>query len=50
VNITVVGTGTFNDRTYKSRSGTIVLTISAPEPVQLATNAPPATAAPPAAK
>jgi hypothetical protein len=50
VNITVVASGVFNDRTYKSRSGSINLTISAPEPVQLATNAPPATATPPASK
>lgn len=49
VTITVVGSGLFKDRTYKSRSGPITLTISAPEPVQVVTNAPSA-AAPPAPK
>ncbi len=50
VNFTVVATGVFNDRTYKARTGPIALTVTAPEPVQIATNAPPATATPPGTK
>ena len=46
---TVVGTATFNDRNYKTRTGPIALVISAPEPVEIATNAPPAAATSPAA-
>ncbi len=46
---TVVGTATFNDRNYKTRTGPISLVISAPEPVEIATNAPPAAATSPAA-
>jgi len=46
---TVVGTATFNDRNYKTRTGPITLVISAPEPVEIATNAPPAAATSPSA-
>ncbi|PYJ00858.1 MAG: hypothetical protein DME25_19615 [Verrucomicrobia bacterium] len=48
--LTVVATAAFNDRTYKTRTAPVTLTISAPEPLQLATNAPPATATPPGSK
>ena len=44
---TVVGTAMFNDRNYKTRTGPITLVISAPEQIEIATNAPPATATPP---
>jgi hypothetical protein len=46
---TVVGTATFNDRNYKTRTGPITLVISAPEPVEIVTNAPPAAPTPPTA-
>jgi len=48
--LTVVATAAFNDRTYKTRTAPVTLTISAPEPLQLATNAPPTTATTPGAK
>ena len=44
---TVVGTAVFNDRNYKTRTGPITLVISAPEQIEIATNAPPAVATPP---
>ena len=44
----VAGTAVFNDRTYKTKSGEIKLIISAPETIEIATNAPPATATAPA--
>ena len=47
--ITVVGTATFNDHNYKTRTGPITLVISAPEPIEIATNAPPAAATSPSA-
>jgi hypothetical protein len=42
----VVGRAVFNDHNYKARTGKIALTVSAPEapPVQVVTNAPPASA------
>ncbi|MEY2408681.1 MAG: hypothetical protein QOF48_1351 [Verrucomicrobiota bacterium] len=49
VTCTVVGTAVFNDRNYKTRTGPITLVISAPEQIEIATNAPPAVAAPPSA-
>jgi hypothetical protein len=49
-NFTVVGTAVFNDRTYKTRTGQISLSVTAPEPVEVATNAPPAAASPASTK
>jgi hypothetical protein len=46
---TVVGTTTFNDRNYKTRTGPITLVISAPEPIEIVTNAPPAAVTAPTA-
>ncbi len=46
--LTVAGTAVFNDRTYKTKSGAITLIVSAPETIEIATNAPPAAAPPPA--
>jgi hypothetical protein len=43
----VVGAAVFNDRNYKSRTGQIALSVSAPESIEVATNAPPATATAP---
>lgn len=40
--LTVVGSFVFNDRNYKARTGPIALSISPPEQVEVATNAPPA--------
>lgn len=45
--LTVAGTAVFNDRTYKTKSGNITLIISAPETIEIATNAPPASVTPP---
>jgi hypothetical protein len=45
---TVLGTAVFNDRNYKTRTGPITLVVSAPEQIEIATNAPPAVATPPA--
>jgi hypothetical protein len=45
----VVGRAVFNDHNYKARTGKIALTVSAPEaPVQIVTNAPPASVIGPA--
>ena len=43
---TVVGTAFFNDRKYQSRTSPIALSVTPPEQVELATNAPPASVAP----
>jgi hypothetical protein len=43
----VVGACVHNDRNYKTRTGSIGLVISAPEPLEVATNAPPAAAVAP---
>ena len=47
---TVVGTALFNERNYRSRTGPIALSVSAPEALEVVTNAPPSTVAPPGAK